>query len=156
MFEMASAFVKDHPLYGSSAFSARHFSAAEVVLAEEPLLLSAHPGADRLVQQLCSRARSTAQEFSGAVWYKVCTDFVAFCQANASTQQQVLEQMHSQPLISSPVVAVASVQARVLSQLAPALLAPTGIQGVEHLCSEEVIQQVLLAFHLNAHDIAGR
>lgn len=160
--------VKGHPRFGSSMFAAISFATADVVLCEDPLLLSA-AAAEPLVRALSSAAVQAADALGSSKrvgdippgdWMKVCAWLVAFIKAPAGTQQTVLEELHTTPAPDSLQATISELQAQVLARVLPDVLTSTAAMtpggdrsAALHPPSKKIIHQALLAYHLNAHEM---
>lgn len=155
--------IQNHQNFGKALFAVSPFAAGDIVLWELPLLVSA-PESDRAVAALHAAAVRLAKASiftdSRAVipgdWLKVCAWIVGFLQAPCNVQHAVVHDMHTAVNPSSPLAAMAQLQADSIYRVAPAALPANLVcDSTGAPVSRDSIHKALLAYHLNAHDMQG-
>jgi hypothetical protein len=158
--------VRDDPKLGRSLFAKSIFKPGDVVLREQPLLVTApdsHPAVKALHSAAVQAAR-THERASGQLqtpsddWLKAAAWTVAFLEAPLPVQQAVVSDMHTAIQSDSQMAATAQLQADILLELVSAVLArlrPSSVSGAGTVPSKEGIHKALLAYHLNAHEMHG-
>ncbi|KAF8069543.1 hypothetical protein HT031_001660 [Scenedesmus sp. PABB004] len=177
--------VKDHPVFGRSAFAARDIKAGELVTCEPALLR--YEADDKvlmgLMKQVAAHIKAHPEEAGDATgidprdWNSACGFYLDFCRAPPDVQDAVLGDMFAAPegdgVDGTAPVRRSAAQARVLAALAPgvdkilAILAAVAASGAAAGAvppppprpaptDAAVVQRVLLAAELNVHQFMAR
>ncbi len=163
---MADVEIRDHPLFGRCAFACRAFAPGEVVIREEPLLVTANPNSQRtakheLCLQLLLQEGGLVPGLADILPFQL-SHFLAWSDASSEVQRKVLSSLlHTAECKDSTHVKVCAVAAgciadRVLPRV-PGLLPPDVCPpGAAREQQRAAVERVLLAWELNAHPVGNR
>ncbi len=178
---MGDVQVQGHPRFGRCAFARKAFAPGDIVLSEEPLLITRDPEEHQnprhginlsIILQDGSNERAKLRDGSHVtvdLLRRYLTRFLAWADAPTQAQTKVLNEMvntaeHKDSFCALSCEWAAGIIAdRLLSRVRgimphmPRLLPPAVCPpGVARGQQQEVVERVLLAWELNAHRVGNR